>query len=78
MPVYTLQNLNRNVKRLMHRNLLMKCNDLPLEMFEDEMGNNNKKQKHVRSTKAEAANESFEEVEDDDIELIIHEEETPI
>ena len=42
-------------------------------MFEDEMGNNNKK------TKTEAANESFEEVEDDDdIELIMHEEETPI
>ena len=78
LPVYTLQNLNRNVKRLMHRNILMKCNDLPLEMFEDEMGNNNKPKKHV-PTKPEAANESFEEFEDDDdIELIIHEEETPI
>ena len=31
-PVYTMRNLNKkNDKQKIHRNLLMKCNDLPVE-----------------------------------------------
>ena len=36
LPVYTMKNLNKNSDiRVLHRNLIMKCNDLPLVLFQD-------------------------------------------
>ena len=35
LPVYTLNNINKaNDNCVIHRNLLMKCNDLPVELFQ--------------------------------------------
>ena len=48
LPVYTLKNLNKNSdKRVLHRNLLMKCNDLPLEMFQTKDVNQPKPKKQT-------------------------------
>ena len=46
LPVYTLKNLNKDSdRRVIHRNLLMKCNDLPVELFQPSVNPGKTKQK---------------------------------
>ena len=61
LPVYTLQNVNsKKDRRVLHRNLLMRSNDLPLELFEKETVSKLRKQK-----KQETVSVREEEVEHD-------------
>ena len=49
LPVYTLQNLNKKQdRRIIHRNLLMKCNDLPVELFQSNEIQKSKKQQNQK------------------------------
>ena len=76
LPVYTMENLNkRGDKRIVHRNLLMKANDLPVELFLEKIEKNpgkfEKKKKKSRSQNKEDSDVEDSDVEDSDIEVII-------
>ena len=64
LPVYSLQNMNnKRDRRVLHRNLLMKSNDIPLELFEKEevkkTNVTNKKQKTQNERNAKEDDEEF-------------------
>ena len=49
LPVYKIRNINKKSdKRVVHRNLLKKCNDLPIELFEPEDGKRSKPKPEVK------------------------------
>ena len=64
LPVYTVKNLHKTRDiRVLHRNLLMRCNELPVEMFEQ---NRNIRGNRERPS-GEVAEKSLEEDDNDDI-----------
>ena len=64
LPVYTVKNLHKTRDiSVLHRNLLMRCNELPVEMFEQ---NRNIRGNRERPS-GEVAEKSSEEDDNDDI-----------
>ena len=85
LPVYIIQNLSKKKdQRTVHRNLLMECNDLPKQIFEDVQEKALKEQKKEQ-TKCKKKKVNFEQMETvendndpdsdgDDLEIILHQE----
>ena len=84
VPVYTIKNMKKpSDVRVVHRNLLLKCDELPLDIFDDKgkvektgkpakRGNNKKK----TEIPCECPSVDIEEEEDADIAVMIHHQET--
>ena len=74
LPVYVIENIrNKKDKRTVHRNMLMNCNDLPEDVFEE--GNECKKVK-VKKKEKKLVEEEVNEVEDESMEdfaVFLHE-----
>ena len=64
-PVYKIRNISKKSDvRVVHRNLLMLCNDLPLDVFkepEEEVKTRRGKQKQGRNTRSRQARKSQSE-----------------
>ena len=59
LPVYTMKNLHKGCdKRIMHRNLLMKCNDLPVDLFQERCKERKKKKKLEHTVEENSDDES--------------------
>ena len=59
LPVYTMKNLHKGCdKRIMHRNLLMKCNDLPVDLFQERCKGRKKKKKLEHTVEENSDDES--------------------
>ena len=83
LPVYSVENVNRkNDIRLIHRNLMMKANDLPAEFFSEQTGKQSSEQKRKKKDEKEEVIQIKEnldsDVEDSDIVIITHGETNPV
>ena len=83
LPVYKIKNLRKAKDvRTVHRNLLMKCDELPLNVFDDEEERKKKKKTPKRTEVKEERNETettpavqVEDEESDDVTVILRVEE---
>ena len=76
LPVYRIRNLNRKSDvRVVHRNLLMQCNDLPLDVFKEQVAKDTSRQVQqkqrgkVTSRQRQIGDDSEES--DDDV-VVVH------
>ena len=71
LPVYVIQNVNNNKDiRTVHRNLLLECNDLPKNVFEDDR---NEKVIRKQINRGQSELEEIDEDQDENIAVFVHE-----
>ena len=75
LPVYIIENVrNKKDNRTVHRNMLMECNDLPSDVFEEnDQGKRKVKVKNMEKKKIEENVDEIPNEEMDDIAVFVHE-----
>ena len=84
LPVYKVKNVNNSKDvRVLHRNMLMKAEELPRELFESEVKNSKmtpRKKETIKKSSQQEESEAEKEREDDveGIEVRVYQERTPV
>ena len=71
LPVYIIQNMKKpKDKRTVHRNLIMECNELPRNVFEDEKAEKDQRKKKIDSGKERKGNNGNEDGDREKVEVV--------